>query len=459
MTETVEQKIQLLEQRLSSKPRSPLFAQLAGYYLDAGRSREALDLCDKGLSVYPFYSTAHLIKGKALLALNMRAEARREFELVQSRFTAIESLTLLLRDLPSGGIETLTGTSEEKVTIIKRVTAAKAAAAEPITPEASADQLLSQFTEEAAAAPAPEPQIAEPTSAAPEAAETFSFTPETPAETPAEVTVQSEDAFGVAGASTEPSTQTGESFRDFAERKRADLFGLENSLSLDDYLGSSQAPAVEVPSQAEELPAAEAPPVEAPPEDPFATLTQQFEEPAVETAPQVSEQAPEDPFARLQQLTDELPSEPSPSATDAPIEDPFAQLSHATEETPAAPVVTEDPFAQLQPPADAPAPPEISAAEEDQIEELANKLKNASKITPIIDLSERAAVPLSESETPSSTGFVTPTLAEIYAKQGWYDDAIKAYKTLAVSKPTEKEKFEKRIKELEELKMKQQESG
>jgi len=53
---------------------------------------------------------------------------------------------------------------------------------------------------------------------------------------------------------------------------------------------------------------------------------------------------------------------------------------------------------------------------------------------------------------------VTPTLAEIYAKQGWYDDAIKAYRALAVSKPAEKEKFESRIKELEELK-KQQDAG
>jgi cytochrome c-type biogenesis protein CcmH/NrfG len=51
-------------------------------------------------------------------------------------------------------------------------------------------------------------------------------------------------------------------------------------------------------------------------------------------------------------------------------------------------------------------------------------------------------------------GFVTPTLAEIYAKQGWFDDAIKAYRTLARSKPAEKERYEKRIAELEELKKK-----
>jgi len=83
---------------------------------------------------------------------------------------------------------------------------------------------------------------------------------------------------------------------------------------------------------------------------------------------------------------------------------------------------------------------------------LAQKLQGAKKITPVINLSDKSPVTASEADTPASTGFVTPTLAEIYAKQGWYDDAIKAYRTLAVNKPAEREKFEKRIAELEELK-------
>ena len=484
MTETVEQKIQFLEQHLSSKPRSPLFAQLAGYYLDAGKTREALDLCDKGLSVYPFYSTGHLIKGKALLALNMPAEARREFELVQSRFVGIDSLTLLLQDLPSGGIETITASQEEITRVIKRAPAAKPAPPKPATAEANAEQLLSQFTEEAATAPAAEVQPQEAIAPAPEPAETFSFTAETPVESPAEVTAQSEEAFGIAAPTVEAPgeppttleapTETGEPFSDFVERKRGELYGLENSLSLDEYLGTGQPSAFEAPPQEAEAPAVEAPAAELPAEDPFAALTKQFEEPAVEAEPpQVSEPSTEDPFAQLQQLTEEAPALSAESTSEAITEDPFAQLSQITEETPAAPVAaedvftrqpveeapfaTEDPFAQ-QPVQKAPAAPGVSEGEKDQIEALADKLKNAARITPIIDLSERAAVPPSESETPSSTGFVTPTLAEIYAKQGWYDDAIKAYKTLAVSKPAEREKFEKRIQELEELK-KQQEPG
>ncbi|MBE0555779.1 MAG: hypothetical protein IH628_00990 [Proteobacteria bacterium] len=107
------------------------------------------------------------------------------------------------------------------------------------------------------------------------------------------------------------------------------------------------------------------------------------------------------------------------------------------------------------------APADQSTAEydaDDGIEELAEKLKTPPKITPVIDITEKKAPPPSEEDTPASTGFVTPTLAEIYAKQGWYDDAIVAYKTLARIKPAERERFEKRIQELEELK-KSEEGG
>jgi hypothetical protein len=102
--------------------------------------------------------------------------------------------------------------------------------------------------------------------------------------------------------------------------------------------------------------------------------------------------------------------------------------------------------------------PRVSASgAANEIEDLAQKLSSAGRITPIINLSERtAAAP--EEETPATAGFVTPTLAEIYAKQGWYDDAIKAYRTLAVNKPAERERFEQRIRELEALKKEQGET-
>jgi len=94
----------------------------------------------------------------------------------------------------------------------------------------------------------------------------------------------------------------------------------------------------------------------------------------------------------------------------------------------------------------------ISDSIQNNIEEIANKLKDAGKITPVIDIAQKETSPASEQDLPVSMGFVTPTLAEIYAKQGWFDDAIKAYKALARNKPAEKERFEKRIEELEKLK-------
>jgi hypothetical protein len=89
---------------------------------------------------------------------------------------------------------------------------------------------------------------------------------------------------------------------------------------------------------------------------------------------------------------------------------------------------------------------------QDKIEEFANKLQKAGKITPVINFAQKDTPTASEQDTPAGMGFVTPTLAEIYAKQGWFDDAIKAYRTLARNKPAEKERYEKRIAELEELK-------
>ena len=65
----------------------------------------------------------------------------------------------------------------------------------------------------------------------------------------------------------------------------------------------------------------------------------------------------------------------------------------------------------------------------------------------------RRAAPGSE-QGPSATAtttIVTPTLAEIYASQGEYEAAIDAYRKLAVQRPQEIERYEKRIAQLEQL--------
>jgi tetratricopeptide (TPR) repeat protein len=46
---------------------------------------------------------------------------------------------------------------------------------------------------------------------------------------------------------------------------------------------------------------------------------------------------------------------------------------------------------------------------------------------------------------------VTPTLAEIYAAQGAYREAIRTYTQLVDRRPEEKDRFEQRIRELEEI--------
>jgi hypothetical protein len=89
----------------------------------------------------------------------------------------------------------------------------------------------------------------------------------------------------------------------------------------------------------------------------------------------------------------------------------------------------------------------------DNIGELAERLKTSPRITPpVINFAEKSSRSASEGDAASGSGFVTPTLAEIYVKQGWFDDAIKAYRALATNKPAEREKFEQRIAEIEGMK-------
>jgi tetratricopeptide (TPR) repeat protein len=52
---------------------------------------------------------------------------------------------------------------------------------------------------------------------------------------------------------------------------------------------------------------------------------------------------------------------------------------------------------------------------------------------------------------PGANKIVTATLAEIYANQGEYKEAIEAYKKLAERRPKEAERYERRIAQLEEL--------
>ena len=92
------------------------------------------------------------------------------------------------------------------------------------------------------------------------------------------------------------------------------------------------------------------------------------------------------------------------------------------------------------------------------MEEIIQKLESAPRRIPVPD--SPAPVPEGPREAPASPSrFVTATLAEIYASQGEYDEAIEAYRTLAAQRPGSAERYQKRLEELEELKRLQQGSA
>lgn len=100
---------------------------------------------------------------------------------------------------------------------------------------------------------------------------------------------------------------------------------------------------------------------------------------------------------------------------------------------------------------------EESAGRESTVEFLLKRLQEAKRITPQPS-ADRNVV---EESTPAKTGaskIVTATLAEIYANQGEYKEAIEAYNKLLEQRPLEAERYQQRIAELENL-LRHQEEG
>ena len=399
MIDTTQQHITMLEKRVGTDARSPLFAQLAHYYLEARRSQDALRICDAGLANFPFYTTGHLIKGKALVALNMQAEARREFEFVLDFLPNNETLINLLAQMPP--------TDEETLTLTPPKTPPEIVAPELTPPLMTGYNYPVSTSQEASLSPEPSfnfggiEQVAseQQPELAPIASPASNFFDELTQAPPA---VPTEDTFG---------------------------FGLN-------------APSVEPPATFET--------------SPFSEFN--FPQPELLISPTTTTPSTESlrGFEFTPPTTDinfSLTSAPSEEESfehytsrkmkDLSGEDSISMedyLSYKIPETP-------QEFAL-------PTTDSIPASVQNKIEELTNKLQSAGKITPVINFAQKETPAASEQDTPAGMGFVTQTLAEIYAKQGWFDDAIKAYKTLAHNKPAEKERYEKRIAELEELKKK-----
>lgn len=79
-TATVDFDVSSLEKRLESNPLSPVFARLASLYVSANRLEEARNLCEKGVTHYPQYSTGHLILGQCYMRLGRFDSAREELQ-------------------------------------------------------------------------------------------------------------------------------------------------------------------------------------------------------------------------------------------------------------------------------------------------------------------------------------------------------------------------------------------
>jgi tetratricopeptide (TPR) repeat protein len=469
MTDPTQEQIKSLEERLAREPQSPLFARLAAYYLSTGRPKDALRLCDNGLAHYPFYSTAHLIKGNVLVSLGMMAEAKHEYEVVREFMPSSETASRLWSSIdlgtPSDFISTPaaeeiaeateTVAEPEPIPIIEPEPVEEAVAAPAPTPEPVVEEVVQQE-----AAP-PE----EMTAVAEEVPPQEPVAEEPPPVEPAEATTVAEDAFGMP---VEPAPAEEEPFG--AAQKLGLPFTEEPISSAETGFG---APAEATPQAVEETPFGELPVQE--PETATDPFGQVLEPPAETTAPETTEPAVEIPA--------EAATSEQPEWLDA-----FSQLQQPTEESPAAaaqaPVEEENPFAAFgsdQPTSAAEAEsyedytarvrmelfgtentmsleeylqgtPSSGPGEPDQIGELAEKLKTSPRITPpVINFAEKSNRTAGDVDAASESGFVTPTLAEIYVKQGWYDDAIKAYKTLAANKPEEREKYELRVAEIEEM--------
>lgn len=466
MTEPSQEQIKSLEERLAREPQSPLFARLASYYLTLGRAQEALLLCDNGLAHFPFYSTAHLVKGHVLVQLGMMAEAKHEYEVVCEFMPKSETAARLWSRIDLGTPEAIPVAQAAEEVAIAEPEPSPEIVAEPVHEEPAPPEPVAPVVEEHIEAA---PVVEEPVvpvaeeSPSPELAAEEQMAVESP-----EAPAAGEEAFGTtveAGAGEEP----------FGAAPEGAPLAEELSQPTTDFGFGETAEAL--PQTSEETPFGESQITEpaVAEENPFDQIAGQgfgadLAAPEV-PSPQAEAETPAsaqpewlDAFSQLQQPAEE--AQTVPEAAPAEEANPFAAFGGEEPAAPADAETYEDYTARLRMElfgtentmtleeylsGSTPASPE--AAEPDDIGDLAEKLKSSQRITPpVINFAEKVGRTSSDVEATSESGFVTPTLAEIYVKQGWYDDAIKAYRTLAANKPEEKEKYQQRIAEIEEMK-------
>ena len=90
-----------------------------------------------------------------------------------------------------------------------------------------------------------------------------------------------------------------------------------------------------------------------------------------------------------------------------------------------------------------------SPAKETNVDFLLKQLQNASKIVPAAP--SRTTKDRALPGTGGAAQIVTVTLAEIYAEQGQYGEAVTAYRKLIEQRPADADRYAKRVTQLEEL--------
>jgi tetratricopeptide (TPR) repeat protein len=99
---------------------------------------------------------------------------------------------------------------------------------------------------------------------------------------------------------------------------------------------------------------------------------------------------------------------------------------------------------------------EESPQKDGNVDVILKRLQDVKKIPPSSDAAAPPEPEKAQAEAPSKGRIVTETLAEIYASQGEYGEAIEAFRRLMTERPLESERYEKRIGQLEELARHQQ---
>ncbi len=394
-------RIEELEKRLAADPNSRTFVQLAEEYRKAGLLEQAIDVCENGIKIHPQYPSARVALGRALLEAESYERASAEFEAVlrqipdnilANKFLGETYHRMGRLDEARKKYDIARTLAPEDTDLGERMKALEADIAGGGAPAAGAP----------APAPAQAPTVIQPPGPAPVLESTI-------AEAAPEPVLESTTA----EAAPEPDAGP-------APIPLAEMPDEPMELMTSDFVSPPS------PSSVSEVPEPPAPPTPSVPD-------------ALPPVPPPAEPPPP-AFAETP-----VPEPPPPPPPMMPSEPPMV----APEEPPA--VVTPELMApEVPPPPFEPAPPSEAAGE--MVFEAANEPAPPPPLAaaPVEDQPE--PFPSRISEPPSAPGedLETPTMAELYASQGHFRQAIDVYRRL-VSRQPDEARYRERLEELQIL--------